>query len=155
MALFSRRDENAMKIKKDTAIGTMFSGKKAKILDESRVLVFSGGRFNMNGWPAKNIHTDVDFARKVGMSTRAVSATQYQSYVVELMIDLFGESWFKHGKMNLKFIAIVNVGERLITEAIVSSRESEGSYERVYLDVWCVNQDGNKVVVGTASGIVE
>ena len=125
------------------------------MLEETRVWAFSGGRFNAPNWPAKNVHTDLEFAKSCGMPTRAVSATQYEGYLTELMIDLFGESWFKHGKMNLKFIAIVDVDDRLVSEAVVTSKEPEGSSTRFNLDVWCENQHGNKVAVGTATSIVK
>lgn len=127
---------------------------KPKTLAEARVWAFSGGRFNAPGWPAKNIHTDLEFAKNCGVQTRAVSATQYMGHLTELMIDLLGEKWFNHGKMSLKFIAIVDVGDRLVSKAIVRSKEKESGGIRFNLDVWCENQHGNKVAVGTASCLV-
>lgn len=127
---------------------------KPKTLAEVRVWAFSGGRFNAPGWPAKNIHTDLEFAKNCGVQTRAVSATQYMGHLTELMTDLLGEKWFKHGKMSLKFIAIVDVGDRLVSKAIVRSKEKESGGVRLNLDVWCENQHGNKVAVGTASCLV-
>jgi acyl dehydratase len=139
------------KLTPDTKIGAEFAGKR-KTISEARVLAFSGGRFGTPGWPAKNIHTDLEFARSCGLQTRSVSGTQYMGYLTELMIDLFGETWLSHGKMELKFIAIVDVEDSLMTKAVVTSKELEGSGTRFVLEMWCENQHGDKVAIGTAMG---
>ena len=139
------------KLTRNTKIGNEFTGKR-KTISEARVFAFSGGRLNAPGWPAKNIHTDLEFAKSCGLQTRSVSATQYMGYLTELMVDLFGETWLSHGRMELKFIAIVDVEDSLLTKAIVTSKELEGSGTRFILDMWCENQHGNKVAVGTAMG---
>jgi len=140
-------------ITKDTKEGYEAIG-KPKVLSEERVYAFSGGPFKVSPWPRKNIHTDLEFAKNCGLQTRAVSATQYMGHLAELMIDLFGEKWFQQGKMSLKFIAIVDVGDRLVSKAIVRSREEENGSVRFNLDIWCENQDSNKVAVGTASCVI-
>jgi acyl dehydratase len=142
-----------MKLTPDTKVGAEFTG-KTKTISETRVFAFSGGRFDAPGWPAKNIHTDLEFAKSCGLQTRSVSATQYLGYLTELMIDLFGETWLSHGRMELKFIAIVDVGDRLVSKAVVTLKESEDSKTKFSLEIWCENQPGDKVVVGTAIGLV-
>jgi len=137
----------------ETKVGAEFTGKR-KTISETRVFAFSGGRFDAQGWPAKNIHTDLEFARSCGLQTRSVSATQYMGYLIELMLDLFGKSWLSYGRMDLKFIAIVDVGDQLVSKAVVTSREPEGSKTKFSLEIWCEDQRGNKVVVGTAIGLI-
>ena len=139
------------KLTPETKVGGEFTG-KTKTISETRVFAFSGGRFDAPGWPSKNIHTDLEFAKSCGLQTRSVSATQYMGYLTELMIDLFGETWLSHGSMELKFIAIVDVGDRLVSKAVVTLKESEDSKTKFSLDIWCQNQHGNKVFVGTAMG---
>jgi len=141
------------KLTPDTKVGAEFSG-KTKTISETRVFAFSGGRFDAPGWPAKNIHTDLEFAKSCGLQTRSVSATQYMGYLIELMIDLFGESWLSHGRMDLKFVAIVDVEDRLVSKAMVTLKESEDSKTKFSLEIWCENQRGDKVVVGTAMGLI-
>jgi acyl dehydratase len=142
-----------MRLAPETNVGAEFAG-KTKTISETRVFAFSGGRFDVSAWPAKNIHTDLEFAKSCGLQTRSVSGAQYMGYLVELMIDLFGESWLSHGKMELKFVAIVDVGDRLVSKAVVTLKELEGSRTRFVLDMWCENQRGDKVVVGTAMGFI-
>jgi len=134
--------------------GTQFSG-KPKPMDEARVFAFSGGKFNAPNWPAKNIHTNLDFAKSVGLPTRAISATQYEGHLTDLMIDLFGLNWFKHGKMEAKFIALVDVDDIVTSKGTVLSNEKEGNGDRITLDTWCENQRGEKVLVGKSSCLID
>jgi len=75
-------------------------------------------------------------------------------YLIELLIDLFGENWLSHGKMDLKFIAVVDVGDRLVPKAVIISKESEGPRTKFSLEIWCEDQRGNKVTIGTAMGLI-
>jgi acyl dehydratase len=143
-----------MKTSKDYTIGTEIIGKPHQ-LAEARVFAFSGGPFNAPGWPAANIHTNLKFAQSVQLPTRAVSATQYQSHVVDMLINLFGEVWFKTGKIDSKFIAIVDVSDTITPHLKIVSREAEEKGVRVNLEGWSENQHGNKVLIGTASCLLD
>src|SRR4030042_1554682 len=138
-------------ITKDTQEGSEFSG-RVKTVTEERVYAFSGGFPRDTDWPKKNIHTDLEFAKSCGLPTRAASGAMFEGYLTELMIDLLGDGWLTYGKMSLKFIAIVDVNDTILPRAIVQSRQSEDSGVRFLMDVWCENQHGNKVAVGTATG---
>jgi hypothetical protein len=141
------------KVKLDSKKDQVFSGKPKKVSWE-RLWTFSGGPFNLTGWPKKNIHTDPEFAKSCGLPCMAASATQYMGYVAELMIDLFGVQWLSHGTNDLKFIAVVDAGDTLVTKAQIKSKEVQGIAARFTLDVWCENQKGAKVLVGSATGVV-
>ena len=142
-------------ITKDTREREEFSGNLKTVTDE-RVYAFSGGFPRGPEWPIKTIHTDLEFAKSCGLPARAASGAMFEGYLTELMIDLFGEGWLKHGnKMSLKFIAIVDPGDTLLPKAIVRSRQVEDSGVRFVVEVWCENQHGNKVVIGTATGLVQ
>jgi len=142
-----------MLVKKDTKEGTVFSGKPKKVSWE-RLWTFSGGPFTLTGWPRKNIHTDLEFARNCGLPSVAASATQYQGYLAELMIDIFGPEWLSHGTMSVKFIKIVDAGDVIVTRADVKSKEPVNGATRFILDAYGENQRKEKVLVGLAAGIV-
>ncbi|HBE44894.1 MAG TPA: hypothetical protein DDW17_05420 [Deltaproteobacteria bacterium] len=142
-----------VRITKDTEIGQEFAGKPKKMIWE-RVWTFSGGVFTSQGWPKKNLHTDIEFAQNLGLPTVGVSATQYLGHMAELMIDLFGEAWLNHGRMsNVKFIKLVVDGDMLVSKAKVVGKEQEGSTVKYVLDIYVENQNHDKVLVGTATGI--
>jgi hypothetical protein len=147
-------EKDMTKITQQTKPGAQFSG-SLKPMDEARVFAFSGGKFNAPGWPAQNIHTSLDFAKSVGLPTRAVSATQYEGHLTDLLIGLFGRNWFRHGRMEAKFIALVDVGDTVTSKAVVVSNEKENGAARITLDTWCENQRGEKVLVGKSSCLVD
>jgi len=139
-------------VTKDTKEGEAFTS-KPKIVSWERVWAFSGGPFSNSGWPKKNIHTDLEFARSCGLPHVAVSATQYQGYVVELFIDLFGLEWLSHGTMDVKFTTIVDAGDILVSGVEIKSKEVLDGGNRFDMDVSCQNQNGSKVLVGSATGV--
>lgn len=141
-------------ITENTKVGDEFAG-KPKNVSWQRLWAFSGGPFRLEGWPSKNIHTDLEFAKNCGLPDKvAASATQYQGYVVQLMIDLFGEEWLSHGVMDVRFIAIVNAGDTLVSKSIITSKEEQDGTTRFDMDVSCANQREQKVLVGVATGAV-
>ena len=66
-------------ITRDTREGHQFSGKPKRITEE-RVYAFSGGFPTGRGWPQKNIHTDVEFAKRCGYLTDAEAAELDENY---------------------------------------------------------------------------
>jgi len=142
------------RIMKDTPIGQEFAGKPKKMMWE-RIWTFSGGVFTSQEWPKKNLHTDIQFAQSLGLPTVGVSATQYLGHMAELLIDLFGETWLSHGKMSdVKFVKLVANGDTLISKAKVVGKEQGGSTVKYVLEIYVENQGHDKVLVGTATGIV-
>ena len=141
-------------ITQNTPVGQEFSG-KPKLQVMERIWAFSGGPFRTEGWPLKNIHTDYDAAKKMGLSTVYVSATQYLGYIAEFMMDLFGEGWLSNGTTdNLKFPRPVTEGDTILVKASVQSKEQEGDRTRFDFDLWCENQDGDQVLAGKATGFL-
>ena len=137
-----------------TNIGESFTGKPKRVSWE-RLWTFSGGPFKLEGWPARNIHTDLEYANASGLPNKvAASATQFQGYVVQLMIDLFGVEWLSNGTLDVKFIAIVHAGDTLVTKTVVQSKEEQDGATKFTMDVYCENQRGEKVLVGLATGII-
>lgn len=124
----------------------------AKTMTSYKTWLFSGGWPRFDGWPAKNIHTDLEAARSCGLPTRAASGAMMQGYICELMVGLFGEEWLSRGRLGLKFIRIVDIGDRITARARVMSKHIEAAGTRFDMEVWCENQRGEKVVVGTGTG---
>ena len=141
-------------ITKDTGEGQEFSG-KMRTVTLDRINFFSGGFPRGQNWPAKNIHTDLEAAKKCGLKTRAASGAMFEGYLIDHMIDIFGESWLNSGSLSLKFISIVDKDDTLIPKAIVTSKDLKGTEVEFTMEIWCENQHGNKVVVGIARGIVK
>ena len=116
--------------------------------------LFSGGWPRTEGWPAKNVHTDEEFARATGLSGRNASGAMMQGYLAELMVDMFGEDWLSGGSFSLKFVHQVGMDDSVTAEATVTDLSNSGQGIAVELDVSCKNQHGQVVTVGTATGTI-
>ena len=141
-------------ISADTPVGHTITGRSKKVTSY-RTWLFSGGWPRFDGWPAKNVHTDLVAARQSGLPTRAASGAMCLGYLTELLVDLFGDRWLRYGEFSTKFIGIIDAGDDIVSKARVTSVEESDTGVQISLDVWCENQDGTPVVVGTATGRVE
>lgn len=70
------------------------------------------------------------------------------------MINLWGVEWLHQGRMDVKFIGLVNAGDKLISKAQIQSKESRDDSIHFTLAVCCEKQDGTKVLVGSAMGVI-
>jgi acyl dehydratase len=138
---------------RDSSVGSEFAG-KVRTVSLDRINLFSGGFPRGPNWPAKNIHTDLEAAKRSGLKTHVASGAMFEGYLADLMIDLFGTEWLKHGKMNLAFVNIVDKDDTLVPRGVVKSKQAAGSKTEFILDLWCENQRGEKVVVGTGKGFL-
>jgi acyl dehydratase len=138
-------------ITKDALEGSEFAGRVRTVTLE-RINLFSGGYPRGPNWPAKNIHTDLEAAKRCGLKTRAASGAMFEGYLADLMVDLFGVDWLNYGTMKLAFINVVDKDDMVIPKGIVKSKEMVDSSVEFTLDLWCENQYGIKVVVGTGKG---
>ena len=123
-----------------------------KYVTSYRTWLFSGGWPRFEGWPAKNVHTDLEFARACGLPARGASAATVIAYLSEIMVDLFGEEWLSRGRLELKFLRLIEVDDRIVARGVVRSIDDGGSID---LDVWCENQRGEKVCAGTGRSTIK
>ena len=114
-----------------------------------RTWLFSGGWPRFDGWPAKNVHTDLEFAQASGLPARGASGAMLQAYLAELMVNLFGERWLAKGRLNLKFVRLVEIDDQIVAHGTVMSRGDDGDVE---MELWCENQRGDVVCTGIGSG---
>ena len=108
-----------------------------------------------SGWPEdKNIHTDYEVAKRAKLKGPIAQGLMSAGYIQEMLTKFLGEDWIKGGKLSVSFINVVYPGDTVTAKGVVKERVREGSRVRLVLDVWCENQHGVKVTVGTASGLV-
>lgn len=120
----------------------------------ARALALSGGPLDTPGWPEKNIHTDLNLANAAGLAAVVVSGTQWEGYLVGFLVELCGPCWFRHGRLEIKIPRSVKIGESVQPIAQLERREIQDSGVHVTLAVWCENQDGEQVMVGSAKCIL-
>ncbi len=138
----------------DTPIGTVFSSRPKRVSWE-RTWAYAGGPFMLEGWPARNIHTDPEFAKSVGLTEPNVTGTQTQAFVAAWLIDIFGEQWLRGGKLyDVKFIRPIAIEDTVQVQAEVVSREHDDTAIKYTLAIKCLKGDGETVLVGCAEGRV-
>ena len=104
-------------ISHDTPVGHTVTGRKKKVTSY-RTWLFSGGWPRFDGWPAKNVHTDLAAARQSGLPTRAASGAMCLGYLSELLVDIFGDRWLTYGELTSKFIGIIDAGDDIVSKAL-------------------------------------
>ena len=105
--------------------------------------------------PVKDFHTDIEEARRLGFSKTVVESLHYYAFVSEVALNFFGETWLTNAKMSAVFLRTVFEGNVITAGAMVKEKIPEGRATRIILEVWCDNQDGERVLAGSASALVE
>lgn len=141
------RQSNAIDL---AEIGSVFCGPRHHLSLE-RVLAFSGGPFARPNWPDRNLHTDLEKAREAGLSGVIVSATQFEGYLVDLLIDLFGDIWFTAGTIETRIPRSLMLDDVVQAKAVLQAVHDDGESRNYTMDVSCENQHGEQVLVGKAS----
>jgi acyl dehydratase len=95
-----------------------------------------------------NIHTDPEMARAAGLGSPIASGMMTTAYLNQLLRQSFGDAWSKSGHLSIAFIGSLRSGDEAIAHAVVKGRSEDGT--RLQLEVWCENQQGDKVTVGSA-----
>jgi acyl dehydratase len=103
----------------------------------------------------RNIHTDVEVARKAGSERTIAQGLMASMYLSELGTAFFGRAWFETGWTFHTFLHPVYAGDELTARAVVSGHPDSPEGSRVELEAWLANQDGVKVVVGWLSAVVD
>lgn len=127
---------------------------RPRLMSLGRVLALSGGPFATPGWPAKNLHTDMDAARAAGLATIVVSGTQWEGHMVGLLVDTVGPGWFVGGTIDIKLPRSVKVDETLTPRLTLTGFEDRAGRRTALFDVAVTNDNGDEVLVGTASAPV-
>lgn len=130
--------------------GQEFTG-PLRCLSKARILAISGGTFGSSEWPRRNLHTDAAKAAEAGLPAPIASGIQCEGDIVRLLIRLFDEQWFSHGKLNVTHRRPVFEGTWIQAHARVGATTLVGQDEIVHVDVWCETPDKDMVTVGTAS----
>jgi acyl dehydratase len=56
--------------------------------------------------------------------------------------------------MSVAFVKPVYAGDRLTVHGVVKEKRPENGGMRVVVEVWCLNQHGERTAVGSASGVL-
>ena len=134
--------------------GEEFSGKRRQ-LTMARILALSGGALGSAEWPRKNLHTDGAKAAEAGLAAPIASGIQCEGDMVRLLVQLFGDRWFREGKLNVTHRRPVFEGTWIQAHARVSTTSPAAGGNLVELEVWCETPEKVVLSAGTATCIHE
>jgi acyl dehydratase len=118
----------------------------SKSISQRQIDCYSGVR-------PRSIHTDPEWARTKGFAAPLAQGMMSTAYVSEMMVALLGEGFVQGGRMSVKFVKPVLVGDTLTMRGMVKEKRPEGSRVRVVVEFSCENQAGIKTMIGEASGL--
>ncbi len=101
----------------------------------------------------RGIHDDAR-ARALGFKGAPVPGVTTLAYVMQVLLNFFGENWTNGGNISLTFTNPLYEGQRVTARAKVRDRKVEDGGIRLFLEVWAENEEGTKVAVGMASGLL-
>ena len=107
-----------------------------------------------NTLAGQSIHTDPQVAKAAGFGTTVAQGLMSADYISELMTGVFGQGWLLGGRLSVAFVRPALCGETLTANGRLIERIDEGAFLRRVYEVWCENERGEAVTVGTASGLV-
>jgi acyl dehydratase len=99
---------------------------------------------------ASSIHTSEEFARSRGLAAPVVPGLQLYAFICQSLQTMFGASWFTTGELEVSFLHGAVVGDTVTVRGAVTGAEILQEGQAVTVDVWCENQEGIKLAVGTA-----
>ncbi len=99
----------------------------------------------------KSIHNDEEYARSFGIRGVVAPGIMTMPLIWGLLLDSFGESWLRGGRLAVTFTNMVCGGDRVTARAVVREPAKGEPADRLHLDTWMENQQGEKVIVGKAS----
>jgi acyl dehydratase len=114
-------------------------------------------QFSLDDFKRKDeqtIHTDMAAAQREGLAAPVAIGPQIASLIFRQLREAFGSGWLEGGTCNLTFRLPVLVTDFCVARGKVTGTSSEAKGVRVACDVWIENQRGEKVIVGSASGII-
>jgi hypothetical protein len=131
---------------KDLPIGYELPPVSRKVtLDKTRIY---------EGWPRlRSRHCDYDAAHATGLPAPNINGALVAQVLGQLFIRFFGENYLG-GKLAFNLIRQTQLDDELTARGVVKEKLVEGDTVRLVLDVWLENQRGEKVLAGSASGLV-
>jgi hypothetical protein len=105
------------------------------------------------GWPSiRTRHCDYEAAHATGTPAPIANGGQVALVLGELFIKFFREGYIG-GTLSFNLIRPVQIDDVLTAKGVITGKRPEDDRIRIELDVWLENQNGDKVLVGKASGL--
>jgi len=102
----------------------------------------------------KTIHNDDEAAKREGLPAAVAVGPQVAALIFRQLLITFERGWVEGGRCELTFRRPVYMPQLCTARGVVTRREQTEGGVRLHCDVWIENEKGEKVIVGSASGLV-
>ena len=105
----------------------------------------------------QNIHNNPELAQqRLGTTYPIASGRMSVAFAAESLRRFFGPEVFNHtGSVNLKFLRPVKGGDTITVTGEVSTREETDDGDRIIVNLYCENQNGDRTAVGIGTAVVK
>jgi len=120
----------------------------SKVITAEQAAVFS-----RIGEYVRNIHNDLEIARKADLPVLIVQGQQQAGLIAEFLTRVFGTAWFTSGWLHVKFVSTLEVFDPLEIGGIITDviAQHDGG-NKVELEVWARRKsDSRLTAIGWAS----
>jgi acyl dehydratase len=131
------------KLTADTPVGTSLSPVSTRFTIE----MFKSG-------DVKTIHNDQAAAEREGLAAPIAVGPQVAALIFRMLRNALREGWICGGRSSLTFRRPTPVDQTTVANGVLTGKAKEGDQVRLEFDVWVELPDGEKTIVGTASGLV-
>ena len=101
------------------------------------------------------INVDVEFAKNTMFKGTIAHGVLSLNYIYQALIEWSGGSWpFNGGGLDIAFINPVRPGDTVTAKGKVIEKKTEDGKNKVFLDMWAENQNGQKCIVGKATAVL-
>jgi acyl dehydratase len=117
-------------------------------VDAQPTVAFDDGRIHTQ---PPTIHDDDDYARKNGLPGIISDGMISTNWIMGLLCDAFGPAITRKGRLTTKYIAPIYENQIVISIARVTEKAIVNGEASYGFDVWCEDDTGKKLTVGTAT----
>ena len=101
------------------------------------------------------VHVDPEFAVGSSFGRIVAQGMLTLAFVSDMLAQAFGRSWLESGRLKVRFRAPVYPGDDVTTFGQVTDVTDEDAGHRIRCTVGCRKLDGQEVVTGEASVVVQ
>lgn len=98
------------------------------------------------------IHVNPEFAKETKFGGTIAHGLMSLAFISEIMTSWLGNGWVCGGEMDIKFTKPVRPGDTITARGKVLEKVFDAGKEMVVCEVFCENQTGDKVIMGTVKG---
>ena len=128
------------------AVGERFAGRPHLVTQET---INRYGELNGDN---DIVHYDSAFARAKGFRAPIAHGMMVLGYLSETLREVWGMDWLTTGAVDIRWVGPVYPDDRVTPggQVLECIEEPDGGL-RITAEVWCDDQDGRRVLVGSAS----